>query len=158
MNHLVFKAAMGIVTENCHCLSNVIFKSCKAMVWLTVPAMLIDSRDTLAERFKAVAQGTIPKGRGFEPHKCHFVGVAAVCNTASHDAFVVGPGIERTLFDQCKLVCRSVECQLVPTGNNWYQYLTVPYGAVRCWYQLVPTGTSWYQLVPTAWQLRTWVS
>ena len=28
--------------------------------------------DTLAERSKAVAQGAIPKGRGFEPHRCHF--------------------------------------------------------------------------------------
>ena len=27
--------------------------------------------DTLAERSKAVAQGAIPKGRGFEPHRCH---------------------------------------------------------------------------------------
>ncbi len=29
--------------------------------------------DTLAERSKAVAQGAIPKGRGFEPHRCHFI-------------------------------------------------------------------------------------
>ena len=28
--------------------------------------------DSLAERSKAVAQGAIPKGRGFEPHSCHF--------------------------------------------------------------------------------------
>ena len=28
--------------------------------------------DALAERSKAVAQGAIPKGRGFEPHRCHF--------------------------------------------------------------------------------------
>ena len=28
--------------------------------------------DALAERSKAVAQGAIPKGRGFEPHSCHF--------------------------------------------------------------------------------------
>ena len=32
-------------------------------------------RDTLAERSKAVAQGAIPKGRGFEPHRCHFCGM-----------------------------------------------------------------------------------
>ena len=32
-------------------------------------------RDTLAERSKAVAQGAIPKGRGFEPHRCHFSGM-----------------------------------------------------------------------------------
>ena len=33
--------------------------------------------DSLAERSKAVAQGAIPKGRGFEPHSCHFqVGLA----------------------------------------------------------------------------------
>ena len=30
------------------------------------------TKDTLAERSKAVAQGAIPKGRGFEPHRCHF--------------------------------------------------------------------------------------
>ena len=29
--------------------------------------------DSLAERSKAVAQGAIPKGRGFEPHSCQFV-------------------------------------------------------------------------------------
>ena len=28
--------------------------------------------ESLAERSKAVAQGAIPKGRGFEPHSCHF--------------------------------------------------------------------------------------
>ena len=32
----------------------------------------MDCMDTLAERSKAVAQGAIPKGRGFEPHRCHF--------------------------------------------------------------------------------------
>ena len=30
------------------------------------------STDSLAERSKAVAQGAIPKGRGFEPHRRHF--------------------------------------------------------------------------------------
>ena len=29
--------------------------------------------DSLAERSKAVAQGAIPKGRGFKPHSCHFL-------------------------------------------------------------------------------------
>ena len=34
---------------------------------------LVDcAKDTLAERSKAVAQGAIPKGCGFEPHRCHF--------------------------------------------------------------------------------------
>ena len=28
----------------------------------------------MAERSKAVAQGAIPKGRGLEPHRCHFCG------------------------------------------------------------------------------------
>ena len=28
-------------------------------------------QDSLAERSKAVAQGAIPKGRGFKPHSCH---------------------------------------------------------------------------------------
>ena len=31
------------------------------------------SNDALAERSKAVAQDTIPKGRGLEPHRRHFV-------------------------------------------------------------------------------------
>ena len=29
----------------------------------------VDIKDALAERSKAVAQGTIPKGRGLEPHR-----------------------------------------------------------------------------------------
>ena len=66
--------------------------------------------DTLAERSKAVAQGAIPKGRGFEPHRCHFVGVTAVFNIASYDEFVVCPGNERTLFDQC-MSCTRVAPQ-----------------------------------------------
>jgi len=28
-------------------------------------------QDSLAERSKAVAEGAIPQGRGFEPHSCH---------------------------------------------------------------------------------------
>ena len=35
--------------------------------------------DNLAERSKAVAQGAIPKWRGFEPHSCHFSAIAAQC-------------------------------------------------------------------------------
>ena len=31
----------------------------------------LNSQDSLAERSKAVAQGAIPQGRGFEPHSCH---------------------------------------------------------------------------------------
>ena len=37
-----------------------------------MPSDLKHGKDTLAERSKAVAQGAIPKGRGFEPHSCHF--------------------------------------------------------------------------------------
>ena len=33
---------------------------------------LLAAKDALAERSKAVAQGAIPKGRGFEPHRRHF--------------------------------------------------------------------------------------
>ena len=44
-------------------------------------------RDTLAERSKAVAQGAIPKGRGFEPHRCHFYEVARQC-IASQSAYM----------------------------------------------------------------------
>ena len=32
---------------------------------------ILAARDALAERSKAVAQGAIPKGRGFEPHRRH---------------------------------------------------------------------------------------
>ena len=39
-------------------------------------------KDALAERSKAVAQGAIPKGRGFEPHRRHFScsGAAGGCS------------------------------------------------------------------------------
>ena len=40
------------------------------------------AQDSLAERSKAVAQGAIPQGRGFEPHSCH---LAAVLAAASHN-------------------------------------------------------------------------
>ena len=36
-------------------------------------AGLVNGDDALAERSKAVAQGTIPEGRGFEPHRRHFL-------------------------------------------------------------------------------------
>ena len=36
--------------------------------------------DSLAERSKAVDQGAIPKGRGFEPHSCHFLMLAQLRN------------------------------------------------------------------------------
>ena len=29
--------------------------------------------ESLAEQSQAVAQGAIPKGRGFEPHSCQFL-------------------------------------------------------------------------------------
>ena len=35
-------------------------------------------KDSLAKRSKAVAQGAIPKGRGFEPHSCHFAHAVVV--------------------------------------------------------------------------------
>ena len=42
-------------------------------------------RDTLAERSKAVAQGAIPKGRGFESHSCHFArGAWSAQGVATH--------------------------------------------------------------------------
>ena len=36
-------------------------------------------QDSLAERSKAVAQGAIPKGRGLEPHSCHFTLAHCAC-------------------------------------------------------------------------------
>ena len=36
---------------------------------------------SLAEQSKALAQGAIPKGRGFEPHSCHF-------STLRHNAHI----------------------------------------------------------------------
>ena len=43
-------------------------KSCVCKRWSSST-----KHDSLAERSKAVAQGAIPKGRGFEPHSCHFL-------------------------------------------------------------------------------------
>ena len=40
---------------------------------ITVGTESFGCHDSLAERSKAVAQGAIPKGRGFEPHSCHFL-------------------------------------------------------------------------------------
>ena len=40
---------------------------------VTGKAFVAPAQDSLAERSKAVAQGAIPKGRGFEPHSCHFL-------------------------------------------------------------------------------------
>ena len=40
----------------------------------------IACHDSLAERSKAVAQGAIPKGRGFEPHSCHYLMLAQLRN------------------------------------------------------------------------------
>ena len=49
-------------------------------LWTLNPAIDFQIRmkvlkDALAERSEAVAQGAIPKGRGFEPHRCHFCGM-----------------------------------------------------------------------------------
>ena len=56
--------------------------------------------DTLAERSKAVAQGAIPKGRGFEPHRCHFCTISATGLVTSRLALIQ----RRNLFAQ------SVHC------------------------------------------------
>ena len=45
--------------------------------------------DSLAERSKAVAQGAIPKGRGFEPHSCH-----SLCPRAAEGGGLEGRGSE----------------------------------------------------------------
>ena len=42
--------------------------------------------DALAERSKAVAQGAIPKGRGFEPHRRHFGTVTILHQLGEGDA------------------------------------------------------------------------
>ena len=43
------------------------------LLWVACVLVFSEDRhDSLAERSKAVAQGAIPKGRGFEPHSCHF--------------------------------------------------------------------------------------
>ena len=51
----------------------------------------------LAERSQAVAQGAIPKGRGFEPHRCHF---CPVCG---------GPGWDLEFQFPCRVVEVSVQ-------------------------------------------------
>ena len=55
-----------------------------------------ESKDTLAERSKASAQGAIPKGRGFEPHRCHFPDCAGMLTR-------VLPGYDSTCTDMCTL-------------------------------------------------------
>ena len=49
-------------------------------------------QDSLAERSKAVAQGAIPQGRGFEPHSCHF----AIVNNTDEKHGKNTPGQDRT--------------------------------------------------------------
>ena len=50
------------------------------------------AQDSLAERSKAVAQGAIPQGRGFEPHSCHF----AIANNTEEKNGKNTPGQDRT--------------------------------------------------------------
>ena len=42
-----------------------------AILDFCVTEFMIEATDALAERSKALAQGAIPKGRGFEPHRRH---------------------------------------------------------------------------------------
>ena len=44
-------------------------------------------QDSLAERSKAVAQGAIPKGRGFEPHRRQFSYVFAKLSSGKHSGW-----------------------------------------------------------------------
>ena len=52
----------------------VVSKDCTLVLGPVVPgiaaACFCITKDSLAERSKVVAQGAIPKGRGFEPHSC----------------------------------------------------------------------------------------
>ena len=60
---------------------------------------LARSRNSLAERSKAVAQGAIPDGRELEPHSCHFFCRSLTCvQTNTHLGFGgLGSGLLRTL-------------------------------------------------------------
>ena len=49
------------------------------MVFLSLDPRM-RSTDSLAEWSKALAPGASPKGRGFEPHSCHFVRLHAAGN------------------------------------------------------------------------------
>ena len=63
---------------------------------------LASNHDTLAERSKAVAQGAIPKGRGFEPHRCHFCAAGLNNILALHYKFAQELFVLQTLIDSHK--------------------------------------------------------
>ena len=62
----------------------VVSKDCTLVLGPVVPgiaaACFCITNDSLAERSKAVAQGAIPKGHGFEPHSCQSC-MQCVCAT-----------------------------------------------------------------------------
>jgi hypothetical protein len=66
--------------------------------------------DSLAERSKAVAQGAIPKGRGFEPHSCQFSAIRA---QLSSRRFCLSLRREETLLGLVRFSCfENLLCQV----------------------------------------------
>ena len=66
--------------------------------------------DSLAERSKAVAQGAIPKGRGFEPHSCHFLERAKMGGRYS-ESFLFGSTFSRVFSGF------AASCQITASRN-----------------------------------------
>ena len=66
--------------------------------------------DSLAERSKAVAQGAIPKGRGFEPHSCHFLERAKMDGRYS-ESFLFGFTFSRVFLGF------AASCQITASRN-----------------------------------------
>jgi hypothetical protein len=94
----------------------------KCMVWMNLILT-----NTLAERSKAVAQGAIPKGRGFEPHRCHFIwfGSSPWCA-----AYMVRPVRPK---GTCNFRAMSLLHQLLPcTDHVWHISVSFSKGPTSC--------------------------
>ena len=66
----------------------------------------IHDNDTLAERFKVVAQGAIPEGRGFEPHRYHFEKMHSVGFSSPQPRV---SAIAASQYDRCG--CKGIRAQ-----------------------------------------------
>ena len=66
---------------------------CISKIYILNPCWEYARIDTMAEWSKAVALGAIPKGRGFEPHWCHFQTFedCFFCRLAKNDANLAMP-------------------------------------------------------------------
>ena len=73
---------------------------------------ILVAKDALAERSKAVAQGAIPKGRGFEPHRRHFDN--ALLNPIPNSMNFHKPPIPNAMHFNGPFNCQFSEFQCTP--------------------------------------------